>query len=265
MARYNWRGMIGGVANKFREHKGEILAGASVAATIAAVVTAIRDTPKAVKLLDQRKEELGVEKLPLKEVVKTAGSVYIPTMLFTAASVGCCIGGCATMVKSNAVLASAAAISERALNEFKTSAREALGEKAEKQIYDKLAEKDIQQAPENVRHITPQDTGNGDVEFRDVVFGSVFLSDRDHVEKAVNQVNYLINRDGYASLNDFYVELGVDAVEIGENIGWHREDGLLRIVYSSILKDGQTPIAAINYAVVPHYDYEHGGSTRYWL
>ena len=265
MAHFNWRGVFVSAADKFRAHKGEILAGASVAATIAAVATAIRDTPKAVKLLDQRKEELGVDKLPLKEVVKTAGPVYIPTAIFTAASVTCCIGGCASMAKTNAVLASAAALSERALNDFKESAREALGEKAEKQIYDHMAEKTVNDPGKVVKMGPPQITGNGTVEFRDVVFGSVFYSDRDHVEKAVNMLNSEMNRHGYASLNDFYFALGIDAIEMGEYVGWHKNDGLLQIEYSSDLKDGNTPIACINYAVVPHYDFEKCGAGRYGL
>lgn len=43
-------------------------------------------------LLDEKKQELGVEKLDVKTIVKTAGPVYVPTALSMVLSAGCVIG-----------------------------------------------------------------------------------------------------------------------------------------------------------------------------
>ena len=56
----------------------KILAGFAIGAGVMAVGFAIEATPKAMILLEEKKAELGVEKLDAKTIVKTAGPVYIP-------------------------------------------------------------------------------------------------------------------------------------------------------------------------------------------
>lgn len=57
----------------------KILGGLAITGGITAVYFAVTATPKAMILLDEKKKELGVEKLDAKTIIKTAGPVYIPT------------------------------------------------------------------------------------------------------------------------------------------------------------------------------------------
>ena len=59
----------------------KILGGLAITGSITAVYFAVTATPKAMILLDEKKQELGVEKLDVKTIVKTAGPVYVPTAL----------------------------------------------------------------------------------------------------------------------------------------------------------------------------------------
>lgn len=52
----------------------KILAGFAIGAGVMAVGFAIEATPKAMILLEEKKAELGVEKLDAKTIVKTAGA-----------------------------------------------------------------------------------------------------------------------------------------------------------------------------------------------
>ena len=70
----------------------KILAGFAIGAGVMAVGFAIEATPKAMILLEEKKAELGAEKLDAKTIVKTAGPVYIPTVVSMGLSTVCTIG-----------------------------------------------------------------------------------------------------------------------------------------------------------------------------
>lgn len=85
----------------------KILGGLAITGSITAVYFAVTATPKAMILLDEKKQELGVEKLDVKTIVKTAGPVYVPTALSMVLSAGCVIGAVHVDERRNAALAAA--------------------------------------------------------------------------------------------------------------------------------------------------------------
>ena len=58
-----------------KKHSPEILIGLGITGAASSVIFAVKATPKAMILLDQKKQELGVEKLEAKEIIKTAAPV----------------------------------------------------------------------------------------------------------------------------------------------------------------------------------------------
>ena len=83
----------------------KILGGLAIIGGITAVYFAVTATPKAMILLDEKKKELGVEKLDVKTIVKTAGPVYIPTAVSMGLSAACTIGAIHVDERRNAALA----------------------------------------------------------------------------------------------------------------------------------------------------------------
>ena len=55
---------------RISKHGPEILTGVGIAGMIGTTVMAVKATPKAIQLLEDKKKETGVEQLPVKEVVK---------------------------------------------------------------------------------------------------------------------------------------------------------------------------------------------------
>ena len=96
----------------------KILGGLAITGSITAVYFAVTATPKAMILLDEKKQELGVEKLDVKTIVKTAGPVYVPTALSMVLSAGCVIGAVHVDERRNAALAAACTLSESALKTY---------------------------------------------------------------------------------------------------------------------------------------------------
>ena len=52
-----------------KQHSPEILVGLGIAGAASSVIFAIKATPKAMILLEDKKQELGVEKLEAKEII----------------------------------------------------------------------------------------------------------------------------------------------------------------------------------------------------
>lgn len=95
-----------------KKHSPEILTGIGIAGMITTTVMAVRATPKALILIEERKEEIGAEKLEAMDMVKTAWACYIPAAITGTLSVACLIGASSVNARRNAALATAYATPE---------------------------------------------------------------------------------------------------------------------------------------------------------
>lgn len=68
------------VGRGIKKNLPKILVCGSIAGMVTSVVFAVKATPKAMILLDEKKQELGTEKLDVKTIVKTAAPAYIPML-----------------------------------------------------------------------------------------------------------------------------------------------------------------------------------------
>ena len=91
----------------------------------------------------------------------------------------------------------------------------------------------------------------------DVQFGQYFYTTLESIDAAVNKINYQMFNSQYVSLNDFYDELGIDRIDIGDNIGWNiSRHGLLEVSHNetTMAKNGK-PCVKLEYHVLPEYNY----------
>lgn len=235
-----------------------ILIGGGTALMFVAVGTAIGATPKALQLIEAKKKEEHKDKLTPLETVQATWKCYIPTVAAASAGAACIIGGCSVNGKRNAALAAAYKLTETAYTEYKDKVKAELGEKKEQIIRDKIAQDKVDKTPVNSSNVII--TGNGHTLCLDTVFGQYFESDIDTIKKAVNEFNYqLLSRD-YMSLNDFYDELGIKHIEIGDQVGWNiHKSGQLEISFSSALAADGRPCLTLSYMVHPEHDYDRFG------
>jgi hypothetical protein len=59
----------------------------------------------------------------------------------------------------------------------------------------------------------------------------------------------------YISLNEFYYEIGLNPISIGDDIGWNIDRGYIELNFSSQLTDDGNPCLVIDYQVAPRYEY----------
>lgn len=238
-----------------KKHSPEILTGIGIAGMITTTVMAVRATPKALILIEERKEEIGAEKLEAMDMVKTTWACYIPAAITGTLSVACLIGASSVNARRNAALATAYTLSESALKDYQGKVIEMFGEKKNEAVKDAVAKDKVEKNPVITREVIITEKGN--TLCYDAISGRYFKSDIEKIKKAECELNRQMLDDMYVSLNDFYYEIGLDSVKLGDELGWNVDSGYIDLSFSSQLASDGTPCLVIDYSVAPRYDYRN--------
>lgn len=236
-----------------RKHSPEILTGIGIAGMITTTVMAVRATPKALILIEERKEELGAAKLETVDFLKTTWICYVPAAITGTLSIACLIGANSVNLRRNAALATAYTLSESALKDYQAKVIEMFGEKKNEAVKDAIAKDRVEKNPVANREVIITEKGN--TLCYDVLSGRYFKGDIDKIKKVENDLNRQMRDEMYVSLNDFYYEIGLDNIRLGDELGWNINDGYIDLAFSSQLASDGTPCLVIDYSVAPRYDY----------
>lgn len=234
-----------------KKHSPEILTGIGIAGMIATTVTAVKATPKALRMIDAKEIEED-RRLSTKEAIAVSWKCYVPAAITGIFSTACLIGASSVNVHRNAALATAYTISETALKEYKEKAVEVVGEKKEQAIRDAVAKEQLEKANIKERKFIP--TGKGETPCFDPLTNACFKSDMETLRKAENTLNKQMRDDMVITVNEFLQEIGLEPCDasIGENLGWEIDHGYIELDFSSQLVDG-VPYLVIGHHNPPHY------------
>ena len=239
---------MGKAGNFVRKNAPTILTYIGVGGFITTVVMAVKATPKALEI----QKEFN-EKTTNWEKIKTVAPVYIPTFIAGASSITCVIAANALSVRRFGALAAAYKITETAYKEYKDGVLETVGEKKERTIRDKIAEKKIK----DISDVEPLEEVEGKTLCVDLKTGGYFWSSKLEIEKKVNELNAILLVDGYVSVSDFREALGNhNPFELGNELGWHCDFGLIDVQFSTQLAPSGRPCLTINYDVTPGYEFD---------
>ena len=236
------------------KHSPEILTGIGIAGMISSTVLAVNATPKAIKLIENKKKELNVDKLKVIDTIKVAWKPYIPTVAVSLGSIICIIGASATNYKRNAALASAYALSERTLTRYRDRVIETIGEIKEHQIKEKVAQDEVNDNKLSKNQVII--TSKGETLCMDTMSGRYFKSDIETIKQAVNKLNRRLVYENYISLNEFYGEIGLENVKNGDLLGWNLDSGMIEPTFSTCLAENDQPCIVLDFMVEPRYDYD---------
>jgi hypothetical protein len=234
-----------------KKHSPEILIGMGIAGAASSVIFAVKATPKAMILLEEKRQELGVEKLEAKEIIKTAAPVYIPTAVSFGVSVACIVGASSVNARRNAALTAAYTLSESTLRTYRDKVLETVGEDKEREIRQKAAIEQQQSTPEPQTLVVS--SAAGQLKCFDSLSGRYFVSTKNEIDKAVNEFNRQLRDDMRISLNDWYDLIGLDTNKLGDMLGWDIERGYVETCYASRLDEDGLPCLVVNYVEPPHY------------
>ena len=178
---------------------------------VATAVMAVKETPKALTLLENAKEEKG-EELTKFEKVKVAGPVYIPSVLTGAATIACIFGSNVISKNQQATIMSAYALLDNSYKEYKKKTDELYGEEAGKQIRGEIA-KD--------KYTGDEVSLDDDKElFYDFYSGRYFESTKQEVLWAQYETNRSMFVNYSVGVNEYYELLGLEPLPEYEMLGW---------------------------------------------
>lgn len=241
------------------KHSPEILIGIGITGMVTTTIFAVKATPKALQLIEERKQELEADRLTPVEVVKTTWKCYIPAAISGAVSIACVVGSHSVNARRNAALATAYKLSETAFSEYRGKVIETIGEKKERVVRDKVSEQQIKDNPVSKTEVIV--TGKGNTLFYDTHSARYFYSDLEKIKRAENKLNKQILSDPFdagRSLNDLYREIGLPGTEVGEHLMWNVNIGLIDIYPSAQMADEGSehegePCIVLNYNIPPEY------------
>ena len=264
MKKMNLSAIFKDLSKAARKHSPEILTGVGIAGMLSTTVLAVRATPKALILIEEKKREkkfAGEQpELTKVEIIKTAWKPYIPAAVTGVASIACLVGASSVNARRNAALAAAYALSETTLADYKEKVTETFGEKKAQEVKDAIAKDKIDNDPVTTKEIVITD--KGETLFYDSLSGRYFKSDREWIRRAVNNLNQRLLFDTYISLNEYYDEIGLEEIyPLGDQLGWtvdpdSANKGLIDLEFSSQLAADGTPCAVVGFSNAPRYDYE---------
>lgn len=244
------------------EHRTSLMVGGGIAGMVIAGITAVRVTPKASMLLEERrcsKHDAYLEnteanpQLTIKDYIQVTWKYYLPPIALATVSAGAIIFAHKVDRKENAALAAAYAISESRLKEYSEKVLETVGEKKEKEVRNAI-DKD------RVNNNQPVDseiisTGQGDTLCMDAWNGRYFYSDIEVLRRAAVDLSRAVLNDETVTLNDFYDRIDLPQTKNGDFFAWeignHHE--MIELSFSSQLDFKKRPVLVMDFKFAPTY------------
>lgn len=126
-----------------KRHSSTILTVIGAIGVGATAVIAVKDTPKALRILDKAEQEKG-EELTVKEKIITAGPIYIPAIAVGVSTIACIFGANALNKRKQAALMSAYALLDQSYKDYKRKVIDIYGEDADKRIIEEVAKEELE-------------------------------------------------------------------------------------------------------------------------
>lgn len=236
------------------KHSPEILTGIGIAGMITSTILAVKATPKAVAIIQNKKNKK--EKQTTIDIIKSTWKLYIPSISCGVGGVLCILSGSRINAKRSAALATAYTISEKTLKTYRDKVIETIGEKKEKNIRQSIQQDEIDKNPPVESKIVLTQKGNTLI--KDEYSGRYFRSDLDTIRKASNELNRQMLHNNYISLNQWYSSIGLEIVKDGYHLGWNIDNGLMELDFGTCLV-GDEPCITMDYSRAPKPNYDMMG------
>lgn len=261
---------IGEVINK---NSPAILTGMAVSGVVATAVMAVKATPKALDLISEGMEnknriyrdniysefkdgpllpDFEHQFLTPKEIFLATWECYLPAAIMGGVTVACIIGANTINTNRNAALAGLYSIAETTLKEYKEQIAKNVGKTKSEKIKADVAQEIIKQNPITTKTVVIN--AGGDQLCFDRLSGRYFKSTIQKIKEAQNNFNAKLIDCCWLDLNDLYDFMGLEAIGIGENIGWNNNK-LLEFDFSTIMSENDEPCIFIDYEVMPTADF----------
>lgn len=230
---------------------------------VATTITAVKATPKALRLIEEAEREKG-EELTKWEKVRITTKPYLPAILLGTSTVACIFGAQILNQKQQASLASAYVLLDQAYKDYRRKTIELYGEEQDQEIMNAIA---IEKAEDvDIRgsylgtncDLALEENDSEPQVFYDEHSGRYFESTIEQVLTAEYHLNRNYILRGYSYLNEFYEFLGIEETDYGSVLGWApNDDGMYWIDFNhrKLESDEGKDVYIIEMPFEPTYDF----------
>ena len=219
-----------------------ILTTLGLAGLFGSVALAVKATPKALQAIENEerfRHEEYFDDRPLEplDVIKVTWKHYIPTASVMLTTAVCMISANHISSGRIATLTSIASLADSSLRKYQKAVIEEVGDKKENKIRGRLANTEVGDDPPDMNHVIQ--TNQGATLFRDGISGRYFYSDIEFVKRTINEFNKRLMSEMSIPLNEFYADLYLPPIDIGGQLGWDIEKGMIDAdILPGITSDG---------------------------
>lgn len=243
------------VGNVAMKNSPAILTVIGVTGAVTTAVLTGRASFKAAQVLEKERLHYEAEldrEMELKDKVQLTWTLFIPPVASLGLTVAAIIFANRMGSRQAAALAAAYSIAEKGFDEYKNKVAEKIGAKKEEAVRDDIAQDRLNANPVDDRQIII--TGNGNVLCMEALTGRYFESDAETLRRAENNINYQIIGNGYASLTEFYNEVGLARTSVSDELGWSSDRPLELDIRAGLAKNDK-PCLVVDYRVEPMHNH----------
>lgn len=212
-----------------KKNAGTILSVMGSIGVVATAITAARAAPKAIKLLDDAREEKG-SKLSKMEIAQIGFKTYLPVGLVSVATITCIMSANVLSRNKQANITSAYALLDQSYKDYRRKVIEMYGEETDHKIIEAIAVDRAKEVRISASHMCDNvDLSLDDSSGKPVLWYEEYS--KRFFEATLEQIlsaEYHLNRNyilrGCATINEMYDFFGLDPVEWGDDLGWEPMD-----------------------------------------
>lgn len=199
-----------------------ILTVLGITGVVGTAAMAVRETPKALRLVKVKKDELNKEKLTPVELVRTTWKCYVPSVLIGVGTITCIVGIGVMDKRNQAALTSAYTMLNESYKQYRQAAKKVYGENADNKIHSEMAKDAMVSSYDWGYQVynMDMDPESERLLFYDLASKKYFNTTMAAVLNAQYHVNRNLSIKGDCSLNEYLSFLGVEGVDKGDEIGW---------------------------------------------
>lgn len=256
----NIAGLVGVGKAFVMANRPEILFGASVVSTLAAVVAAAKGGYEARGLVDEAeldRVQSAQPALTLKEKASLTWLCYLPAAGLTVGSVGSTTGLHLVHVKEKKQLAAAALMAIEQVrteaNQYVDDIKAAVVENSTPKKIEAIDNAVMEKQADRNNGVAFTQNSDGDIEelylVRDAKTGRDIWSNQARIEGALLEANRLLLTEGSCDLDTFYSYAGFNTIPDGGSTGWSGEE--IDIIWDNQTRDDGRPVRQFTFRPAP--------------
>lgn len=227
-----------------------------VGGTIAAI-KAVKDTPKAIQLIEMKKDEMRMEKLPPKELILSCWKVYAPSVLMGVLSASCIVFGQRYTSKELIGMTAVYGATASDLQRYKNAVNTVATPEVAKAVKNSVAKQALEENKDKIVNSNLTIVKDEEYLCFESFTGQLFKANPEKIKQVEIKLNDMRISDDYVCMSNLAFEFdGLQDCESFARYGWKVTDGKIKLECSdSIVIDGK-PCLYLSYSPMPRENFD---------